>query len=59
MSTDLSRVALGRWGERRAAAEYARRGYRLVDANWSGSGGELDLVLEAPEGTLVFCEVKT
>ncbi len=55
---DLSRVALGRWGERRAADAYRRRGYRLVDTNWHGSRGELDLVLAAPDGVVVFCEVK-
>ena len=57
-TTDRSRVALGRWGERRAARHYEAAGYVVLDHNWTARGGELDLVLMRGD-EIVFCEVKT
>lgn len=56
--TDRSRVALGRWGERRVARHYEAAGYVVLDQNWQVRGGELDLVM-ARGDEIVFCEVKT
>jgi putative endonuclease len=48
----------GRAGERIAAEYLARRGFRLVDANWRTRFGELDLIgWDGP--TLVFVEVRS
>ena len=55
---DQSRVALGRWGERRVARHYESAGYVVLDQNWSVRGGELDLVMMRGD-EIVFCEVKT
>lgn len=55
---DRSRVALGRWGERRVARHYEVAGYLVLDQNWQVRGGELDLVLSRAD-EIVFCEVKT
>lgn len=49
---------LGAWGEQLAARHLIGEGMVLLDRNWRGESGELDLVLR--EGnTLVVCEVKT
>lgn len=50
---------LGARGERLAADWYAAHGYQVVARNWRCREGELDLVLLAADGELVFCEVKT
>ena len=47
----------GAWGERLAASFLKKRGYRIVETNWSCRYGEIDLVAENRE-YLVFAEVK-
>jgi putative endonuclease len=49
--------ALGFAAESRAAEYLQRKGYRVVDRNWTCRGGEIDLVCEARD-TLVFVEVR-
>ena len=50
--------AVGRYGERVAERYLTERGWEIVDRNWRGTRGELDLV--ALDGTtLVVVEVKT
>jgi len=50
--------ALGRYGEDVAARHLADAGMVLLERNWRGPAGELDLVLRDGD-TLVICEVKT
>lgn len=53
-------IALGRRGEDAALTYLLRNGYTLVARNYRfGRHGELDLVMTAPGGDLVFVEVKT
>jgi len=56
---NLSRRALGQFGENLAAKHLEAQGYRIVARNWrQGRHGEIDLV--ALDGQcLVFVEVKT
>ncbi len=50
--------AVGRYGERVAAAHLTGRGLVVLDRNWRGQAGEIDLV--AMDGDeLVVVEVKT
>jgi putative endonuclease len=53
------RARLGRWGERRSERFLKRRGFKTLARNFSCRTGELDLVMVAPDGTVVFVEVKT
>jgi len=49
---------LGAWGEVLAARHLIGEGMVVLDRNWRGGAGEIDLVLR--DGTtLVVCEVKT
>lgn len=50
---------LGARGEQLTADWYVAHGYQVVARNWRCREGELDLVLLATDGELVFCEVKT
>jgi len=55
---DTAGRALGRAGEEAAACFLTARGFRVIDRNYHTPFGELDLVALAPEGALVFAEVK-
>ena len=49
---------LGKDGEDRAARFLAKRGYRILERNYSTRSGEIDLIA-LHEGVVVFVEVKT
>ncbi len=53
------RVDLGRWGEDLAAQHLTATGAQVLARNWRCREGEIDLVVLDPDGTLIFCEVKT
>ncbi len=55
---DRRKAALGHFGEERAAAHYRAHGYAVLERNWRGAAGEVDLIC-ARGDTLVVCEVKT
>lgn len=58
MTTARQRMALGGYGEARAALHLSKQGMEVLDRNWRCDIGELDLVLRDGD-VLVFCEVKT
>lgn len=58
MTTATRRMRLGAYGEAYAARHLTGLGMVVLDRNWRGRGGELDLVLR-DGATLVVCEVKT
>lgn len=49
----------GRGAEDFAAEYLLSQQYRIVNRNYQTRGGEIDCVAEAPDGTLVFVEVKS
>lgn len=55
----MDRAETGRRGEAAAACFYQKQGAELLTHNYHTRMGEIDLVLKEPDGTLVFCEVKT
>lgn len=63
-TTGAARKAAGEEGEARALAHLERAGLRLVERNYRvaagprARGGEIDLILRARDGTLVFVEVR-
>ena len=48
---------LGAWGEEQAARYLRRRGWRVVERNYTVRQGEVDLIAER-RGVLAFVEVK-
>ena len=57
---DAERASLGARGEDAAAAWYRDASYVVLDRNWRCAEGELDVVAQSADGTvIVFCEVKT
>ena len=56
--TQARKQAIGRYGERVAAAHLRDLGMTVLASNWTSRYGEIDIV--ARDGsTLVICEVKT
>ena len=58
MTKKVASHGLGRTGERLAAEELIRSGYRILERNFACRYGEIDLVAEEKDD-LVFVEVKT
>jgi putative endonuclease len=50
--------AVGAWGERLAVAHLVEAGMVVLDRNWRGSSGEVDIIARDGDA-VVFCEVKT
>ena len=58
MLNKRSNREFGALGEARVAKYLEDQGYILIEKNWRISDGEIDLVLHAPDGRIVFTEVK-
>jgi putative endonuclease len=50
--------AVGAYGERVAVVYLINQGMALLDRNWRGTAGEVDIIARDGDD-LVFCEVKT
>ena len=49
---------LGIWGQKQCEKFLKRQGYKTLTRNFSCSSGEIDLIMTAGDGTVVFVEVK-
>lgn len=54
----VDKKQIGERGETDAAEFLAGRGYAIVERNFEFQKGEIDIVCRAPDGTLVFAEVR-
>ena len=50
---------LGKTGEDEAVRYLLSSGYLILDRNWRGTGGELDIIAKSPKEEVVVVEVKT
>jgi putative endonuclease len=53
------RELLGRWGEKHCQRFLKRKGLKTLTRNFSCKTGEIDLIMVAPDRTIVFVEVRT
>ncbi len=58
-SLHLSNQSLGAFGEEIVALELKSRGAQILDRNWRIKEGEIDLVVQLPNGVIAIVEVKT
>ena len=52
-------MKLGPAGERDAQKHLEKKGYKFIDRNFLTRWGEVDLIMESSDGTVVFVEVKS
>lgn len=57
--TSTRKRVLGQIGERAAVMHLEARGYTVVERNVRRREGEIDIVARAPDGALVFIEVRS
>jgi len=57
--TTLTRTQLGALGEQLAVDHLSSLGLRIVQRNWRCRYGEIDVIAEDADRTVVFVEVKT
>jgi len=50
---------LGRWGEKRCEKFLKKKGLKKLAHNFPCKAGEIDLIMVAPDRTIVFVEVRT
>lgn len=53
------RQRIGQQGEDIAVAMLTGLGWEIMARNWRCTAGEIDVIARDPDGTVVFCEVKT
>jgi len=50
---------LGRWGEKHSERFLKTKGLKTLTRNFACRAGEIDLIMVAPDRTIVFVEVRT
>ena len=55
----MGKAEVGKTGENLACEFLKKKYYRIIERNYWKPWGEIDVIAKAPDGTLVFIEVKT
>jgi Holliday junction resolvase-like predicted endonuclease len=52
-------MKIGQFGESLACGYIVKQGWQVLKRNHRERSDEIDIIAKSPDGTLVFCEVKT
>lgn len=58
-NNEIKNIRIGQLGERIASEYLIKNGWMILFQNYRRKSDELDIIAKTPDGTLIFCEVKT
>ena len=55
----MTKKQIGNYGEATAAEYLVQKGLQIIKRNYRIRNGEIDIIAKAPDGRIIFAEVKT